>query len=147
MALVFLYGSLKKGQPNHYKLLDSINGEADFVTCARTLDRYPLVIAGKRNVPFLLNVPGSGQQVYGEIYRVDQKMLEYLDWFRKCPEWYQRTSIQLEILKDDKESEVQEEAFVYTTTKYKADWLHKPTYASYDTNGDHGLKFVPRKER
>ncbi|XP_056319277.1 gamma-glutamylaminecyclotransferase C-like [Danio aesculapii] len=146
MVHVFMYGTLKKGQSNHYKLLNSDNGQAEFITCARTIDKYPLVIAGKRNVPFLLNVPGSGHRVYGEIYRVDQKMLKYLDWFNKCPEWYQRTSIQLEILKKNEESGGVEEAFVYSTIKYEPGWLHKPTYESYDANGDHGLKFVPRDD-
>ncbi|XP_056308851.1 gamma-glutamylaminecyclotransferase C-like [Danio aesculapii] len=147
MVHVFVYGSLKKGQPNHPELLNSDNGQAEFITCARTVDKYPLVIAGKYNIPFLLNVPGSGHRVYGEIYMVDQKMLEYLDWFEKCPDLYQRTSIQLEILKENEESGGVEEAFVYSTTTYEPDWLQKPTYESYDTNGDHGLKFVPREER
>lgn len=141
MPLVFVYGTLKKGQPNYFRLIDSSNGHAEFITCARTVEPYPLVITGECNIPFLLNVPGSGQRVYGEIYSVDQKMLEFLDWFEECPDWYQRTLIQLEILKGNGKTEV-EEAFVYTKTKYEPDWLNKPTYDSYDSNGDHGLKYA-----
>ncbi|NP_001083029.1 gamma-glutamylaminecyclotransferase C [Danio rerio] len=144
---VFVYGSLKKGQPNHHELLNSNNGQAEFITCAQTKEPYPLVIATKHNIPFLLNVPGSGKQVSGEIYSVDQKMLEFLDWFEKCPDWYQRTSIQLEILKGNGESGRIEEASVYSKINFEPDWLNKPTHESYDTNGDHGLKFVCREDR
>ncbi|XP_056308826.1 gamma-glutamylaminecyclotransferase C-like [Danio aesculapii] len=136
MTHVFLYGTLKKGQPNHPELLNSDNGQAEFITCAQTVDKYPLVIATKDKYPFLLNLPGSGHRVYGEIYRVDQKMLEFLDDFEECPDLYQRTSIQLEILKENEESGGVEEAFVYSKINYKADWLHKPTYKRYDTNSD-----------
>ena len=31
--------------------------------------RYPLVIASRYNIPFLLDKPGTGNQIRGEIYR------------------------------------------------------------------------------
>ncbi|KAL1282837.1 hypothetical protein QQF64_001640 [Cirrhinus molitorella] len=147
MALVFMYGTLKKNQPNYFRMLDPANGRAEFLARAQTVEKYPLVIGTENNIPFLLNVPGTGQRVQGEIYRVDQKMLEFLDKFEECPEWYKRIKIQLEVQDVAGEGENTlkpgsiEEIDVYVKTTYELDWLQKPTYESYDTNGDHGLKY------
>uniref|UniRef100_A0A8C1ZRS4 Gamma-glutamylaminecyclotransferase n=1 Tax=Cyprinus carpio TaxID=7962 RepID=A0A8C1ZRS4_CYPCA len=152
MYLVFVYGTLKKGQPN-FKMLDAANGRAEFLAHAQTVERYPLVIATKDNIPFLLNVPGTGQRVHGEIYSVDQQMLHFLDRFEGCPEMYQRTAVQLEVQDGDGEGENTlkpgsvVETFVYSTTTYQPEWLQKPTYESYDAKGDHGLEYVSREDR
>ena len=37
------------------------------------LDRYPLVIASRYNIPYLLDVPGRGEFVVGEIYAIDDE--------------------------------------------------------------------------
>lgn len=145
MDNVFVYGTLKKGQPNHSIIQNTANGQAEFLAHARTVERYPLVIATKNNYPFLLNEPGMGQRVHGEIYCVDQKMLDFLDEFEECPELYQCTTVQLEVQDGDSEGTNTlkpgrfMDAFVYSTNK--SDWLQKPTYENYDTNGDHGLKY------
>ncbi|TRY95524.1 hypothetical protein DNTS_012494 [Danionella cerebrum] len=146
MALVFVYGTLKKQQPNHFRLLDRSNGRAEFITDARTVERFPLVIATKYNIPFLLNAPGTGNQVYGEICEVDEKMLKFLDWFEGCPKMYQRRPIQLEMLKEG-ESRGLLEAFVYSTETYEPDWLQNTMYDNYDSKGDHGREYVKREDR
>ncbi|PIK46314.1 hypothetical protein BSL78_16802 [Apostichopus japonicus] len=51
---VFLYGTLKKGQPNHGVMTDPYNGQAKFVCCANTVSKYPLVIATSANIPSVL---------------------------------------------------------------------------------------------
>ncbi|KAL0204328.1 hypothetical protein M9458_002346 [Cirrhinus mrigala] len=153
MAQVFVYGTLKKGQPNYFRMKNPDNGQADFLAHARTVEPYPLVIATKYSIPFLLNLPGTGQRVYGEIYHVDQKMLDFLDKFEGCPERYQRTKIQLEVQKRDGEGENTlkpgsiVEAFVYSKNTYEPEWLQIPTYESYDAYGDHGLTYVIPEDR
>ncbi|XP_066542678.1 gamma-glutamylaminecyclotransferase C-like [Hoplias malabaricus] len=151
MTHIFVYGTLKKGQPNHSRMLDVANGKAEFLSHAHTVEKYPLVIAGKYNIPFLLNVPGKGQQVQGEIYRVDDKMLEFLDRFEGCPKMYQRTRILLEEQQDVGEGNLTggntTESFVYSTNTYEPEWLQKPTFNSYDAYGDHGLLYVTREAR
>ncbi|XP_016402630.1 gamma-glutamylaminecyclotransferase B-like, partial [Sinocyclocheilus rhinocerous] len=92
-------------------------------------------------------VPGTGQRVHGEIYCVDQKMLDFLDEFEDVPKLYQRIKVQLEVQDGDGEGENTlkpgsvVEALMYSTNKYKPEWLQKPTYESYDTYGDHGLQY------
>lgn len=153
MTHVFVYGTLKKGQPNYSTMLDTSKGTAKFLGRARTMDKYPLVIAGQYNIPFLLNVPGEGQRVQGEIYSVDEPMLKFLDWFESCPQMYQRTRILLEVEEWVEKGEGTPEvggtthAFVYNTTTYKPEWLQYPTFDSYDSNGDHGMKYVAREAR
>jgi gamma-glutamylcyclotransferase (GGCT)/AIG2-like uncharacterized protein YtfP len=55
---VFLYGTLKRGQPNHH-FLDS--HECQLIGTGRTSTTFPLVIATHWNLPFLLYSPGRGQ--------------------------------------------------------------------------------------
>lgn len=87
---VFVYGTLKKGQPNHYWLTNEENGFANFEGNGKTDIKFPLIIATKYNIPFLLNVPNTGDNVSGEIYSVDEAMLKNLDQLEDYPELYDR---------------------------------------------------------
>ncbi|XP_030601919.1 gamma-glutamylaminecyclotransferase C isoform X2 [Archocentrus centrarchus] len=155
MSCVFVYGTLKKGQPNYHRMFDSNNGKAEYLGSAFTTEKYPLVIATEYNIPFLLHIPGQGLRVYGEIYKVDEQMLKFLDDFESIPEMYQRTVVQLEVKEWAGKSEGEEilspgsitEAFVYSTTTYRPDWPSLPCHESYDTKGDHGLKYTCREAR
>ncbi|KAL3045516.1 hypothetical protein OYC64_013728 [Pagothenia borchgrevinki] len=154
MARVFVYGTLKRGQPNYYRMLDVANGKAKFLASACTAQKHPLVIAGKHNIPFLLNVPGQGHRIKGEIYKVDEKMLKFLDEFESVPTLYQRTEVKLEVEEWVGEEEKEKmasgsitEAFIYSTTSYEADWLSLRRYDSYDSKGDHGLEYHTKEAR
>ncbi|XP_068165070.1 gamma-glutamylaminecyclotransferase C-like [Antennarius striatus] len=153
MTHIFVYGTLMKGQPNHYRMFDKANGEAEFLASACTTQKYPLVIATQFNVPFLLNDPGQGHHIQGEIYRVDQRMLKFLDEFE---DMYQRTLVQLEVKGTQSRADGGEErlepgnlteAYGYTKVQYPPEWRSLPTYERYDTSGDHGLRYVTREER
>ena len=63
--LIFVYGTLKRGQPNHNFLTgDKSIGSHDFQGIGRTLDRYPLVIATSYNIPLALAQEGEGEVSY-----------------------------------------------------------------------------------
>ena len=82
--LLFVYGSLKRGQPNHAEL-----GAAEFVATACTVPRFELrVIDG---YPAL--VPGT-RRVRGELYRIATAQLSTLDEFEGAG--YCRQTIELE---------------------------------------------------
>ncbi|XP_063323052.1 gamma-glutamylaminecyclotransferase B-like [Pelmatolapia mariae] len=148
MTWVFVYSTLKKGQPNNYRMFDSNNGKAEYLGSAFTTQKYPLVITTEYNIPFLLNIPGQGHRVHGEIYKVDDQMLKFLDDFKSVPMLYQRMVVQLEVKEWVGKTEGEEmspgsitEVFVYTTTTYEPDWPSLPCYESYDSEGAHGLKY------
>ena len=58
---VFVYGTLKKGQPNNYLLNDKTRGIAKFLGRAKLIDKYPLVIVTDAYVPMLLPKKGVGK--------------------------------------------------------------------------------------
>lgn len=155
MARVFVYGTLKKGQPNYYRMFDPANGKAEFLASACTTQKYPLIITTKFNIPFLLNIPGRGNRVQGEIYSVDDSMLKFLDDFEGVPTMYQRTLVELEVKEWVGEAVGEErlsagsitEAYVYSTTAYQPDWPELPNYDNYDSYGEHGLPYVVREAR
>lgn len=87
MTLVFVYGSLRRGQTNH-RILE---GSA-MVATARTLGRFRLVDLGA--YPALL--PGGTTAVVGEVYEVDGPTLERLDRLEGHPHYYRRELIELD---------------------------------------------------
>lgn len=90
LTRVFVYGTLKNGQPNHYWLTDQANGLAKFLTHGKTINQFPLVIGTQYNVPFLLNKSGTGFRIKGEIYEIDETMLSKLDILEDYPQLYDR---------------------------------------------------------
>lgn len=149
MALIFVYGTLKRGQPNHRVMLDRANGCASFRGRGRTAQPFPLVIAGEHNIPWLLHLPGRGHCVLGEIYRVDEQMLCFLDNFEGCPNVYQRTKVQVQVLTWEGEpcpgDSVQ--CFVYSTATYPPEWVHLPYHESYHWEGPQGKHCNPQENR
>ena len=59
--LVFVYGTLKAGFPNHFLLQDENNGKAAFLSIGTTTERFPLIVATEFAIPMLLNKPGTGE--------------------------------------------------------------------------------------
>ncbi|KAK9272748.1 hypothetical protein L1049_003125 [Liquidambar formosana] len=77
--LIFTYGTLKQGFSNHTLLQDMmLTGDATYIGVYRTAGKYPLV-CGPYRVPFLLNLPGSGDRVWGELYTVSTRGLARMD--------------------------------------------------------------------
>ncbi|WP_188906607.1 gamma-glutamylcyclotransferase family protein [Aureimonas endophytica] len=75
MEYVFVYGTLKRGFPLFEKGLFG----AEFVGACRTVQPYPLVIAMPFFGPVMLDRPGMGLPVQGELYRVAAEDLPRLD--------------------------------------------------------------------
>ena len=57
---VFVYGTLKKGERNEHVMTNPETGKHIFISAAQMVERYPLIVASKYNIPFLLNRKGEG---------------------------------------------------------------------------------------
>lgn len=75
MKLVFVYGTLKKDEPNHHLLENETNGFREFLGLAKCDKKYPLVVAARYNIPFVLDASGKGNHIEGEIYRCNYFLL------------------------------------------------------------------------
>jgi hypothetical protein len=67
----------------YFLLFSSISGFA-------LVPRYPLIVASRYNIPYLLDAPGVGHRILGEVYSVDNAMLSALDALEDAPNYYSR---------------------------------------------------------
>ncbi|KAL7164865.1 hypothetical protein ACSBR2_040705 [Camellia fascicularis] len=98
-TLIFSYGTLKRGFPNHRLMQDLISSnDAYFLGDYHSLHPLPLV-CGPHGVPFLLNLPSSAaahHRVHGELYSVSPSALLPLDHLEGISlGHYERLPIQL----------------------------------------------------
>lgn len=75
MIRLFVYGTLKSGFPLHTV---GLTGQ-QFVGAYRTVISYPMVVAGPWFTPMMLNEPGLGLRVFGELYEVENIRMATLD--------------------------------------------------------------------
>ena len=75
-TLLFVYGTLKRGEGNHRLIADQ-----DFLGDAITEARYRVIDLGP--YPGLVVDPGSGLAVQGELWAVDSQCLAALDQFEE----------------------------------------------------------------
>jgi gamma-glutamylaminecyclotransferase len=90
---LFVYGTLKKGFPNHDYYLESAKQLGKY----QTIEKYPLVLCGARYVPCMIYSPGDGRHVEGELYEVDDECLNRIDSLEgiQDPDGYSRTVIRV----------------------------------------------------
>jgi gamma-glutamylaminecyclotransferase len=88
--LVFVFGTLKEGFPN-FRVNKGIRVPGEFVTA----QQLPLYLVGERRSPWLINTPGQGHQVVGQVFRVGSAALEEMDALERVnePDGYKRLLI------------------------------------------------------
>lgn len=143
-TLIFTYGTLKQGFSNHGLLQDMMStGDAAFVGAARTLQRLPLV-CGPYRVPFLLNLPGRGHRVSGELYAVSPAALARMDELEGIGRGhYERLPIEIQT----EEASVVVEAYYAHRSYAEAMWRRsgEEAYNCYTEKVARG--YVKRKDR
>lgn len=87
---VFVFGTLKDGFPNFH-----VNRGRRIPGRFSTRERYPLYLVGERHVPWMLDTPGLGERVAGELYEVDAEALAAMDRLERVgePGGYRREAI------------------------------------------------------
>lgn len=84
---VFVYGSLKRGEPNHQWLYGAIfAGRARLLSAELySLTSYPMAVLR----------PGSPQVIHGEVFVIDAEGLDRLDLLEGYPNYYDRQILNL----------------------------------------------------
>ncbi|XP_052843653.1 putative gamma-glutamylcyclotransferase CG2811 [Drosophila gunungcola] len=123
---VFVYGTLKRGEPNHHWLTKKENGQARFLGRGKTAAKFPLVVGTRYNIPFLLARPGEGNHIEGEIYEVDVAMFGKLDQLEDYPQYYDRE--EQAILTEQNENI---QCWVYLIRNFPEKMMAKKLIASY----------------
>ena len=89
-TLVFVFGTLKQGFPNAATNRgERLAGEFE------TLQAYPLHLVGERHSPWLVDAPGEGVPVRGQLFRVDDAVLAEMDTLERIsqPDGYRRAAL------------------------------------------------------
>lgn len=129
---VFVYGTLKRGFPNSHLLKD-----AEMAGHFETEEKYPLVVGGEFYSPYLLNIEGKGHNVRGEVYRVDDDMLEKLDELERVGVNYTRKAVNVRNSRGEKV-----EVLAYLKCNYTRDLLEAECHPEYNDR-----RYVPRHMR
>jgi gamma-glutamylcyclotransferase (GGCT)/AIG2-like uncharacterized protein YtfP len=75
MVKIFAVGTLKRGFPLH----DEGLSDGTYLGEYRTRERFPMIIAGPWYAPMVLDQPGTGLQIKGELYEIPEVSLSRLD--------------------------------------------------------------------
>ncbi|CAN1150830.1 Putative gamma-glutamylcyclotransferase At3g02910 [Linum perenne] len=150
VAVIFTYGTLKKGFSNHGLLQDLMQtGDAVFRCNCRTVDAVPLV-CGPFRVPFLLNLPGAdgADRVSGEMYAVTARGLARLDELEgTVTGHYERLPIVVEPEDCEEEIECGVQAY-FADRSYAVDMWETCGRIGYSVYGEKESKgYVKRKDR
>jgi gamma-glutamylaminecyclotransferase len=75
MTRVAAFGTLKRG----FLLHDECLARARYLGDCRTVERFPMLVAGPWFAPMILNRPGIGCRIEGELYAIEDTQLALLD--------------------------------------------------------------------
>ncbi|XP_071484865.1 putative gamma-glutamylcyclotransferase CG2811 [Diadema antillarum] len=142
---VFVYGTLKTGQPN-YRLMAGLR----LIGIGRTRTKMPLVVATEFGIPMLLDHEG-GHNVVGEVYEVDDENLAKVDALESFPGgYYDRMKIGVQLEGEYAAPTGQgglTDCWAYVVTNFKPSMLDLERFESYDSEGAHGKKYVKPSDR
>jgi gamma-glutamylaminecyclotransferase len=136
---LFIYGTLKSDEPNHNVLVNGGDDISDLVENdesfkpaklignATTIHQYPLVIASRYNIPFLLDSQGKGHCIQGEVYEVNDLMIKILDDFEGHPNYYKRRQESVQMANDASVIH----CWTYFLPKFKPSMLELPHIGNY----------------
>ena len=133
---VFVYGTLKRGFPNAAPLNDQT-----YLGHHRTTIAFPLVVAGRWFSPVLVDEPGTGHPVEGELYEVDDTTLATLDRIEGVgSSWgYDRVTIEIEPLGEGTPTTAE----AYLKRRERLDLVHDGPLARYEPDE----RYVPPDRR
>ena len=89
-TLLFVYGTLKRGDGNYFRLLHNKEG-VEFVAKAVTVKKYSMMQSG---IPYVSkNDENHKANIQGEVFKVSDIVLSRIDILEGHPDWYYREKI------------------------------------------------------
>ena len=106
--LVFVFGTLKQGFPN-FPTNKGTRQPGTFLT----QERYPFYLVGERHSPWLINSPGQGERIVGQVFEVDAAALDAMDRLERVsePGGYRRIVLEVEAVEGTPQNSLR--AFAY----------------------------------
>ena len=101
MHQVFVFGTLKEGFPN-FKINKGTRLKGTFVT----KNRYPLYLIGERYSPCLVLDEGSGYNIKGQVFTVDEAALRDMDKLERISESDGYRRVELTVVSEDSGEEL-----------------------------------------
>jgi gamma-glutamylaminecyclotransferase len=131
MIMIFVFGTLKRGFPLHSPALDG----ARYLGVSRTVERWPMLVAGKWFAPMMLPQQGRGVRVEGELYAVTRPQLDAIDRIESVGK---PGNLRRSIVVGPKNGGLRTKAFVYMNSAALALPAHSALLSEYrDT------RFIP----
>lgn len=137
--LVFVYGTLKENFPNF-----ASNRGIRLPGTYCTRERYPLYLAGERFSPWLVNRPGQGERVTGQVFAVDAATLAAMDALERItePDGYRRVVLMLECYESDGPQTLDALAYLKQTEHCTPGMIHAGPLSEYTL--EHAALYRPR---
>lgn len=136
---LFVYGTLKSGFPNFgHNTGNCISGTF------QTVNAYPLYLVGERYSPWLLDQPGHGSQVEGEVFELNNASLEKMDLLERthAVDGYRRKTIVVLHVESGTESSVY--VYMKPPEMLKPADIREGPLSCY--THDHGELYVSRRQ-
>ncbi|PRQ18779.1 putative gamma-glutamylcyclotransferase [Rosa chinensis] len=147
--LIFSYGTLKRGFHNHKLTKELIDqDDAVFIGPYVTLHTHPLV-CGPHGLPYLINLPGLGHRIRGELYAVSTRGLARFDEL-ECTSigHYERLPVQLTVSADrDDVVPVEAEAYFAHRSFGEAMWERNGKEGLSEFTENEAKRYVKRQDR
>lgn len=131
MIGLFVFGTLKRGFPLHSACLDGTT----YLGAYKTVEAYPTFIAGPWFAPMMLDQPGNGVRVFGELYEIDPPRLAAIDAVESLGK---PGNFHICIEVESVESGGRCQAFAYMKSEELARPVHAPNFTDYQDR-----RFIP----
>ena len=130
---VFVYGTLKQGFPN-FTTNRGRRVPGHFVT----VQAYPLYLVGPRCTPWMLDLPGQGHPIAGQLFEVDDATLQAMDLLERVaePDGYRRMRLQVIAQRGGPDPQVTLQAWAYLQQPH----LFDPAQARSETLAEYTLQ-------
>lgn len=135
--LVFVYGTLKQGFPNSH-----LNGGVRLEGEWHSRLAYPLYLVGERYSPWLVNDPGAGSRVFGEVYRVADEELSAMDALERIQHTNGYSRKQIEVIQTETSKVIEVYAYLKEPGQLQLDVIRAGPLASYE---DHHARLYTQR--